>query len=71
MKHQPSMRALRIRLRLTQAELAERTGISESTVSYVERGARPSLRVQRVLGAALHSDPEALWPTAEVGGDDR
>ena len=56
------VRALRLGAGLTQAELAERSGISERTVSDLERGLRASVYpdTARRLAAALAVEPHVL-----------
>lgn len=60
------LRRARLARCLSQTELAERAGVSPATVSYCERGATPSPRIQRALAGALNVSPQHLWP---VGGD--
>lgn len=48
--------------RLTLAQLAERSGVSDRTISDIERGAEPrvitAIRIARGLGVTV----ERLWP---------
>jgi predicted ATPase/DNA-binding XRE family transcriptional regulator len=57
-----NVRALRLGAGLTQAELAERSGISERTVSDLERGLRATVYpdTARRLAAALAVEPHVL-----------
>ena len=55
------LRQVRERLFVTQAELAERTGIAEATISRIENGLqRPRISTVRRLAEALGVSPEAL-----------
>lgn len=59
----PDVRAYRLRAHITQAELADRAGVSPATISNIDRGATPGPRVRRAVAAALGTTPDALWPT--------
>jgi transcriptional regulator with XRE-family HTH domain len=61
--------ARRKRLKLTQAQLANRAGVDTGTVSRLERGAHdsPSLPVLRKLAAALGCDVLELVRATERG----
>ena len=55
------LREVRERLFVTQAELAERTGLTVSTVSRLENGLqRPRISTVRKLADALGVEPETL-----------
>ena len=58
----PALRELRERAFLSQEELAERSGISRSTISGLERGARkkPYPRTIRKLAKALRCKPQDI-----------
>lgn len=54
-----TVRRLREAKRLTLAQLAEKTGLSESYVWRIEKGQRtPSRKTERKLAKELDSDPE-------------
>lgn len=55
------LRRVRLERCWSQSELAERAGVSPATVSYCERGATPSPRIQRAIAAALNVSPQELW----------
>lgn len=56
-----NIRARRKELEITQVELAERTGISQATISQFERGeASPSVPSIAKLAEALETQPDAL-----------
>ena len=71
--------ALRVKLRqvrerhfVTQAELAERAGIAEATLSRIENGLqRPRISTVRKIAAALGVGPEELvdWNGEENDGE--
>ncbi len=64
------LRAVRERLLVTQAELAERTGIAEATISRIENGMqRPRISTVRKLAGALGVAPEELIDPAAASGD--
>lgn len=55
------LREVRERLLVTQADLAERTGIAEATISRLENGMqRPRISTVRKLATALDVAPEEL-----------
>ena len=55
------LRQVRERLFVTQAELAERTGLTEATISRIENGQhRPRISTVRRLAEALGVKPEDL-----------
>lgn len=50
---------------VTQEQLANETGITQPAISNVlNRKARPQRRTVVKFAAALHVDPEELWPTS-------
>lgn len=55
---------------MTQRELADKAGISESTVATIEAGVhRPRFNTMKRLAGALDLDPMTIdWPTP-VGAD--
>jgi DNA-binding XRE family transcriptional regulator len=54
----PSLKTLRLRKLLTQAELAEKAGICRDTANQVERGKQePEIRTIRKLARALKVKP--------------
>jgi transcriptional regulator with XRE-family HTH domain len=62
-----AIRARRERLGLTQTELAERVGLSRTSVTNVERGRQQVLLHQVVdFAKALRTDVAALTPTDSV-----
>ena len=64
------LREVRQRLFVTQAELAERTGIAEATLSRLENGVqRPRISTVRKIAEALGVAPEDLvdWGAAGEG----
>ncbi len=53
-----TLRELRLKLFITQAELAAKTGITTETVNRLEKGKRkPSLKTIRKLAKALGVEP--------------
>lgn len=55
------LREVRERKLMTQAELAEKTGISEATLSRIENGLqRPRISTVRKIAAALGVEPGDL-----------
>ena len=55
------LREVRERLFVTQADLAQRTGIAEATISRIENGAqRPRISTVRKIAEALNVAPEDL-----------
>ena len=65
------VREVRERLFVTQAELAERTGIAEATLSRIENGLqRPRISTVRKIAEALGVRPEELveWGGEEAAG---
>ena len=64
---QIKLREVRERAFVTQADLAERTGIAEATISRLENGIqRPRISTVRKIADALGVAPEEL---VEWGGD--
>lgn len=58
------MRAIRERNEITQGEMAERTGFSQSTVSRLEAGGQPwTLTIRTKVAAALGVAPSELEGT--------
>jgi transcriptional regulator with XRE-family HTH domain len=57
-----AIRVCRVLTGLTQAELAQRAGIRRETISRIERGGEPQLRVARALADALDLDVGLLFP---------
>ncbi len=65
---QMKLRAVRERMFVTQAELAQRTGIAEATLSRLENGVqRPRISTVRKIADALGVAPEDLvdWGASE------
>ena len=57
------LREARTRRLLTQDELAEKAGVSQSTIANIERdNAEPQFRTIRKLAKALDVDPTELIP---------
>lgn len=62
------LREVRLRQMVTQAELAQRTGIMEATISRIENGTqRPRISTIRKLAAALGVSTDEL---VELGPED-
>jgi putative transcriptional regulator len=56
------IKALRIRLNLTQAELAERTGVRRETIVFLEQGKyNPSLQLAANVAKVLHAPIETVF----------
>jgi transcriptional regulator with XRE-family HTH domain len=65
----PRLKALRERRALSQAELAEKAGITRATLSRLEGGAeRPYPSTIRKIAAALGVEPGDLMDTDRPGG---
>ena len=63
-----SLRALREGRFVTQAELAARTGVTEATISRLERGVqRARISTVRKLAAGLGVEPAALLRAPSAG----
>lgn len=61
----PAVRRHRELLRLSQEELAERSGLDRTYVSGVERGVRnPTIEVMQKIAVGLGSDLDVLFATA-------
>ena len=56
----PRLRATRLAAVLTQAELAAKAGVSETTVVTAERGRKVRISTVRKLAAALGVEPREL-----------
>jgi transcriptional regulator with XRE-family HTH domain len=62
------LRELRVEKLITQAELSQRTGLTEATISRIETGVtRPRISTVRKLAAGLGVRPEELVIRGEVG----
>ncbi len=62
----PRLRQLRIEAGLTQAQLAERAGVADATLSRIERNRlNPSVRLARELARALGAKVDALFDAGE------
>lgn len=60
------VRVCRVAANLKQADLADRAGLTQETISNVERGAvAPRRKTARAIALALSVDVDQLWP--EVG----
>ena len=62
-----TMRRARLAHGLTQMRLEERTGVDQTTISRLERGTAPGMRLMWLIRVivALRLDPERLAPPAE------
>lgn len=62
-----NLKTARLRAELTQEQLAERTGIDQSTISAIERGAIKSPAYDTVvrLARALDISPDELFPVPD------
>ncbi len=61
------LRELLDRKHISQTELAERTGCSQSAISHMlNRNSRPQKKTILKLAAALQVEPVELWPDLEV-----
>ncbi|MGO4552275.1 helix-turn-helix domain-containing protein [Lysobacter sp. 2RAF19] len=59
-------------LRISQDELADRSGLDRTYISGVERGVRnPTLQVMQRLAEALGADLDVLFATARSCGSDK
>lgn len=58
------LRTARLKARLTQVELAERSGVAQNVISQIETGkvSDPAWRTVGRLSAALRVRPERLFP---------
>jgi transcriptional regulator with XRE-family HTH domain len=61
----PQLRAIREARCLSQAELAERAGVRQATVSHAESGAMVQYATIRKLARALRVKASALMGTAD------
>jgi transcriptional regulator with XRE-family HTH domain len=66
-----SLRTARRLARLTQTQLAERSGVSQGTIAAIERGAHsnPTLETAYRLARALGVDPEELFEVPRIPGE--
>lgn len=65
----PRLRQLRIEAGLTQAQLAERAGVADATLSRIERNRlNPSVRLAGALARALGAKMDALFERSEKAG---
>ena len=63
-RHVGGLRAVRQAFGVTQAELAQMTGVDRSLISRVERGVVPSWpRLRRAASMSLGVPEEVLFPT--------
>lgn len=61
------LRTTRLRMMLTQQELAEKSGTTEATVNRIERGLQePRISTIRELARALDVDPKSLMTWDET-----
>ena len=66
------IRDLRQKVRLTQAELADCSGTSQSTIAAYESGAKsPTVRTVERIGARLHLQVSTQWQPAMTREDHR
>jgi transcriptional regulator with XRE-family HTH domain len=66
-----ALRAHRSRLRLTQEQLAERSGLSQKFIGEIERGvANPTIETVSQLASALAIDPGDLLGTPGAASED-
>jgi transcriptional regulator with XRE-family HTH domain len=58
----PSLRSIRLHRMLTQVDLSELSGVSQGTITRIEKGRRPkiALRTAKALAAALQVDPRTV-----------
>jgi transcriptional regulator with XRE-family HTH domain len=61
----PGLRGARMRLALTQEELAEKSGIGRATIARLETGSRAGMVTLRKLAAALDTTPAALQEASD------
>ena len=62
----PRLRAVRERAMLTQAELSERSGVTEATISRIESGHQDArISTARKLAEALSVEPSILMGEGE------
>lgn len=54
------LRAARLRAGLTQAQLAQRAGVSRATINYIEKGQLPQLRTLLKVARSLGVDAREL-----------
>lgn len=61
------LKTARARRKLTQDQLAEKTGLPQTTISDIERGVikKPSWDAVARIARALDYDPEKLFPLAD------
>lgn len=64
------VRYLRLRIGLSQEELADRCGLDRTYIGGIERGERnPSLKNLLRLAQALEVTPASLFATSDLGED--
>lgn len=59
------LRAHRLDLGLTQAEVAEITGVDRGTIIRIERGQRPLPDTALKVATWVGKKPSELWPTGD------
>jgi DNA-binding XRE family transcriptional regulator len=59
----PRIKMVRVQAGLSQRQVAKLAGVSPTTISFIDRGAVPELRVQLAIAKALDATPEQLWPS--------
>ena len=64
----PQLRRVRLDQALTQRDLAEQAGVTQTTIVKAERGAPVRLSTQRKLAAALGVHPRELVGAASAAG---
>jgi transcriptional regulator with XRE-family HTH domain len=66
----PSLRRLRLKRLITQADLAEMTGLTKATLSRIENGQPARISTIRKLSVALRVEPDELMaPEPDQGHD--
>lgn len=66
-----SLRTARRLARITQVQLAERSGVSQGTIASLERGlhTNPTLETAYRLAKALGVDPDELFEVPKLPGE--